>query len=369
MLRQPREVTGLLRALERWRWPVLALWSSLLALRVGHGNDWQLLRLAARNLTGRQGLHLYADTRGLQIGAPALLVVRGLDAIGSLALVQILLALSLVGVLWLGERTATALGTEPPPILTLAIGVLAAIGWTSLAGDWLHVEDAIALLCLAGGVLLLGTQRWLAAASLVGLAVAVKPWALLGVPLLLVTPRRNVARSALAVVAVPAACWLPFLVADSRTTRVTHTPFPVKTTTPVHLLHLASGVAPPWIRTTQLLVAVLLAAVVCRGRREWLADAMAAGVVGRVLLDVADYPYYWAGLVVAVAYADVVRSRWPVRTVVALAGWCLPLVGVGGDALAAIRLAVLIALIGGYLTELIRIRPAVRSTGPAAPIG
>jgi hypothetical protein len=64
MLRQPREVTGLLRALERWRWPVLAVWSSLLALRVGHGNDWQLLRLAARNLTGRQGLHLYADTRG-----------------------------------------------------------------------------------------------------------------------------------------------------------------------------------------------------------------------------------------------------------------------------------------------------------------
>jgi hypothetical protein len=339
----------------------------LLALRVGHGNDWQLLRLAARDLTGREGLHLYADTPGLQIGAPALLVVRGLDAIGSLALVHVLLALSLVGVLWLGERTAAALGHRPPAGLSLAIGVLAAIGWTSLAGDWLHVEDAIALLCLAGAVLFLASESWVAGALLVGLAIAVKPWALLGLPLLLLTPRRQLVRAVLAVAVVPVACWLPFLAADSRTTRVTHTPFPVKAATPVHLLHLASGVAPPWIRTTQLLVAVVLAAVVARRGRDWLADAVAIGVTGRLLLDVADYPYYWAGLVLAAGYADVVRARLPVRTVVALAGWCLPLLGVGGDALAAMRTAVLVGLAASYLRGNVPVQPR-RGSDNAAEI-
>ncbi|MDQ1686626.1 MAG: hypothetical protein QOC82_3363 [Frankiaceae bacterium] len=325
-------------------------------MRVGQGNDWQLLRLAARSLTGGEGLHLYADTPGLQIGAPALLLVRGLDAIGSLAVVHVLLALGLVGVLWLGERTAAALGHRPAPGLALIVGVLAAIGWTSLAGDWLHVEDAVALLCLAAAILLLANGKWLPAAALVGLAIAVKPWAVLGLPLLLVIPRRAILRPALATVAVPAACWLPFLIADPHTTRITHTPFPVKPTTPVHLLHLASGVAPGWIRTVQLLAAIALAAAVCRRRPDRLADALAAGVVGRLLLDVADYPYYWAGLVLAVAYADVAGSRLPARTILALAGWCLPLIGVHGDALAAARLVTLVALGASYLSESGRIR-------------
>jgi hypothetical protein len=343
----------------------------LLTLRVGRGNDWGLLTLAARRLTGDRGLHVYADTPGLQIGAPALLLVRGLDAIGSLALVHVLLALSFVVVIWLGERTATALGHRPRPWLTFVTGLLAAVGWTSLAGDWLHVEDAIALICLGAAALFAVSSRSVPAAAMVGLAIGIKPWAVVGLPLLLLTPRRDLVHAAGAVVVVPASFWLPFLIADSRTARITHIPFPVAPTTPVHLLHLASGLAPPWIRTAQLGFAVALAAVVCARNRERVGDAIAAGVVGRLLLDVADYRYYWAGLVLAAAFADVSRDRLPARTLIALGGWCLPIVGVGGDALAGARLVVLVVLGASYLPGLSRFvhdPTATSSRNPGATV-
>jgi hypothetical protein len=91
---------------------------------------------------------------------------------------------------------ASALSAQVWTALLVGVPVLVVTG---------HGEDVLALLLLLAAVRLAGRERWAAAGSLLGFAIASKQWALLALPALLASgPRRERSRVAVASLALPA---------------------------------------------------------------------------------------------------------------------------------------------------------------------
>jgi hypothetical protein len=274
------------------------------------GISWHYFAEGSRSLLHADGLHTYAVAPTLQIGPLALLVAGAFGAAGSwgLPLAQIAMtALALVVVRVVADHAPP--GTRHTRIL--ATGLVLAPTWTVLSVRWAHVDDVLALTLLAALVWAItrpGVRPVLAGLAVAG-ACAAKPWAVIGLPVLLALPARRERAVGIAVALTGvAAAWAPFVLADPGTLAAMHPSVGVGDTSIMWWLGYHESVLPTWDRLAQLVGAPAVALVaVLRGR--WPA-ALLVGIAVRLALDPQDLSYYAAGAVVAALVLDL----WGLRT-------------------------------------------------------
>jgi hypothetical protein len=124
--------------------------------------------------------------------------------------------------------------------------------------------------------------------------------------------------------AVGAAAWLPFVVAEPSTLGAMRPTLATSPASIIHLFGVGLDYQPVWVRPVQLfgsLVAGSLA--VWRGR--WAA-VLAVGIAVRLALDPGVFLYYSAGMVLGAIVWDLIRSRWPVPLWTFISFWSVAVV-------------------------------------------
>jgi hypothetical protein len=302
----------------RWRHPLLLALVLFQSWTSRESTDWDLLTGGAHALFGPHPLSLYATHEYLQAGPPGLVAVRAFDGLpGSIgvAVAHILLAILGWYLLFLTERWCVpgARFFSVPfmaGLRTLLVGIPVMLIWTFLAGGAPHVEDGLAFLTFVLAVRAVAGGREIRAAILVGLTAAWKPWGVVALPLLLGLPRKW--RAILIAVAIPAACWLPFLLSDPETLKQVSHGFVLQSNSTLRALGMSGSHVPSWWRGAEL-VGALAAAGLAAVRRSWMV-AFAAGCTARLLLDPAGFDYYVSGLVLATALTERLANLKPWRT-------------------------------------------------------
>jgi hypothetical protein len=362
--------------------------------------DWPMLHEGGSQLLRASALHTYVDVSGLQAGPPALFVIGLITLTGAWAttILHVLLwligaailllagrtawasdsrahavtsvddvtvqwtsvllvatlpflayvlsrsllqpvlgtafVIAVLGLVWLRHRSAdgvTGSLTMPRP---LWLALLAVGPWSTLASGWVHLDDGLAMLAMAVALHQRALGRRWSVALAVGAAIAFKPWAIAALPLVLRPgPRKAVCRELAVAMLIPALCWLPFVLAASGTLGAASHAFLLDPNSTVHWLGLHDHFAPPWLRTAQLAMILLCAFL---GSRRGPAEALAAGLIARLIFDPGIINYYTAGAVVFIAIADLIRQRPAWRTGLAIVGLWLSPFFVGG-ALSTVR--------------------------------
>jgi hypothetical protein len=308
--------------LVRWRHPLLLVAVLLQTWGNRLDTDWNMLTAGGHALFGPSALSLYQANPNLQAGPPVLVIARVLDFLPGewgVDVAHVLLALIGWALLYLAERwyVPDARFFSAPPrqgLLTLIVGLPVLLAWVALAGHVPHLEDGLALLTFVLAFQAVSQGREVCAALLAGLAAAWKPWAVVALPLLWGLPRRW--RMLALAVAVPAVCWLPFMVGDPATLSTVSHGFELQLNSTVRALGLSSTFVPSWWRGVELGGALAAAGLVAV-RRDWRM-AFAAGCTVRLLLDPAGFDYYIAGLLMATAVTERMIGLRPWRTAVLL---------------------------------------------------
>jgi hypothetical protein len=170
--------------------------------------------------------------------------------------------------------------------------------WGDVAVRTAHLDDAIALTATAVAVWALATGRPWWAAVLLGVAGAVKPWAIVFVPLLLAAPgHRRLLRPVLSA-GIVLITWAPFILAEPSTLDARKYEIINEASSALRALGVAGARTPDWVRPAQLLGGLAVVGLLVLAGR-WPA-ALMAGVAVRLLLDPAANRYYTVGLVLAV---------------------------------------------------------------------
>ena len=312
----PRQAAAAVLSLRsaRSRWLILAGWT--LAWSTIHTDraavSWRFFDLGARTLLSRGaggGLHIYATHPALQFGPIALVAAAGFRLLGDVDRIAAVLSLSGLGLFMLSVIGSTRIrGVCPTPRRLFFGGLVFLPVWTELAVHYAHIDDALALLFTLLAVRCVSRQQGFAAAILLACAVDSKPWAAAFLPVLFVLPRgRQRIGSALTWTAAVAAGWLPFVIADSRTLRVTSFAIPNTATSALRALGVSSTATPSWDRPAQILLGAALAAIAVRSGR-WPAAIFTALAV-RLLIDPGTYAYYTSGLVLAALLVDLYLTQ------------------------------------------------------------
>lgn len=295
-------------------------------------DDWLDFEYGARTLAHTShayssGLHLYVQHPEIQIGPPPLALVAAFQSLPPVVVRAVFVALmAACGVLlvWCAERiaerswTVASLtgGRERVRRLTLAAGLPFVVAWSAEVTQWEHLDDVMAIVaCALALMLVVRNGRWWAAALLVGVGVASKPWALITAPLLLGLPRVNRAPAALTAMGAAAACWAPFLLADHGTlTALGAFRLPIASTSTLSLLGFAHGaVAPDWVRPVQMVGGFLLAWWLARNGR--LSAVLLLGLLFRTVTDPQAWGYYALGPLAGSFIWELSRGRrFPVMT-------------------------------------------------------
>lgn len=304
-----------------------------------HGNigDWHFFAEISRQLTSRHGLLIYARHPDIQSGPLSLLVIRLLDALGNSAFPIAIAALGIITVAVL-ERTRPARRRSEMPFLLG--GVLFALWWPHVH-VWGHIDDAIVLTLAAVVLLLMLRDKPIPAAVVLGLMLAVKPWVVFLIPLLLwrAPPGWRRFRPAMLCLAVGAALWSPFFIASFRTLDGLRPHVEVAPDSVLHLFGFAASQVPSGLRFVQLGLALGAVAVVTL-IRDRPAGALFAGVAVRLALEPATWNYYTIGFIVGAFMWDLSISTRRLPWVTAVAFALLPpaLIFQSPDVRAALRL-------------------------------
>lgn len=329
------------------RWGLLTAWMAVWSVvhLPGRGFGWFYFVTGARLLVGHHDLGLYSDDPALQSGPLAFLavapLVSGLPPRAAQTVGITAMCLGGLAVLRLLEGLAGPGPTRNRRVLVL--GALVLPVWAEVAVHWAHPDDVLALLAAVGALRLIRAGRWEWSAAALAVAVDSKPWALVFAPLLLLAPRPRLLRAAAVGALGVLVVWAPFWVADpGGIAAAGRFRIAVSSASVIHLLGVPATTTPPWCRTAQLLLGLVLvgAAVV---RRRWSA-ALLVGVCARMLLDPATKTYYDSGLVLAAAVFDLTATTtFPLAAAGAVALVYLPSSLFPGvpDVRAAFRLAYL----------------------------
>ena len=199
----------------------------------GGGIAWDFFRSGTAALFGGPGsfhppggLDLYASNPSLQIGPLSFTVAEILRHLGpdnGIVTAEILLATAGIAVIAaiesLARRVWLELSEHPQALrLTVLVGGAAfLVSWADLAVGYLHLDDGLALILAVAALWAVIARRPVLAGACVGLAADAKPWALVFLAVLFVLPARDFWRGAVATLAVIAAAWLPFYLADPGT--------------------------------------------------------------------------------------------------------------------------------------------------------
>lgn len=271
-----------------------------------YSGDYPFFVTAYRNLTNRDGLYVYHWMPHIQSG-PVSLLAYGAASLAGLAGFPVLVALLGLVVLaivarWCRQRDRS--------LAVLGIGGLVLVlEWRSLA-TWGHLDDALVLVIVMTSLVALERRRPGVAVLLLGLALAIKPWVVMFVPLTLATEGawwRRLSGPATSV-AVGSLFWLPFVVTSPDTLDGIRPSVEVARDSIVHLV-ARDGLTsvPAALRMAQLLLGVAVVTwTVVRGR---LSCALLAGIAVRLLFEAATWPYYTAALVLGALVWDVLESR------------------------------------------------------------
>lgn len=150
--------------------------------------------------------------------------------------------------LWQTERWSVPKahsGTVPlkTGLRTLALGMPVLQVWAFLAGGAPHLEDGLTLLTFVLATRAVGQGRSTRAAIVVGLTAAWKPWGVVALPLLWGLHDKR--RALFIGLAIPAACWLPFLLADQSTLHAVSYGFPLQPNSTLRVLGLGASTFRP----------------------------------------------------------------------------------------------------------------------------
>jgi hypothetical protein len=341
--------------------------------------SWHWFEMAARLLVGdgapgegRGGLHLFESHPEFQFGPVAVVVTAVVRLVGgghAMMLARVLAAALAPVVLWTLEGLARC---EFPPAdrprirrLTLVAGVLLIPAWDLVAVRTVHIDDAIALSATVGALAMARYDRPWSSATLVGLAIGAKPWAVAFLPILLLLRRHRIQAIILAAV-LGSIVWVPFLVAAPGTVEALRDfRLAVAPRSALHLLGFDTDAAPVWLRPVQF-AATLAAATVAVARGRWPGVIFVA-MATRILLDPAVHSYHLTGLVVGAVAWDLIwcRRRWPVWTVcpvVLLATRLTALPpGIAGAIRLGLSLTIILAVLAGPDRRIDRSARPIRS--------
>ncbi len=297
-------------------WMVMISFSAVLNLVWSiHSNyTWHYVVTGTRFLFAGAGLHLYAAHPELQMGPLTFVAAAPFILLLPVGLAHVLIIAGMAGTGIVTYRLIQSMIGENwivPPFTFLAVGGLFTAVWAELSARWGHPDDAAAVLLTVAAVVLLRRQHagWMALS--LAAAVDFKPWAVAAVPLVLAAHRSTWLRSIAIIVAGVAAAWLPFFLADHQTLRALRFSIPNVADSALRVLGVHDASTPPWLRTVQLGLALLLAGLLAL-RGQW-ASVLLGVVATRMLFDPATKGYYTAGLIAATALLDLVelgRRAW-----------------------------------------------------------
>jgi hypothetical protein len=325
--------------------------------------SWHWFELAARLLVGDEppedgpgGLHLYESHPEFQFGPVAVVATALIRLVGggqAMMVARVLTAALAPVVLWTLEGLARR---EFPPAdvprirrLSLLAGLILVPAWDLVAVRTVHVDDAIALSAGVGALAMARSDRPWGSASLLGLAVGAKPWAVAFLPIVLVLRRRRTQAFVLAG-ALGSVVWVPFLAAAPGTIEALRDyRLTVARRSALHLLGLDTAAAPEWLRPAQF-VAILAVATAAVARGRWQGVIFVA-MATRILLDPAVHSYHLTGLVVGAVAWDLTwcQRRWPMWTVCSGVLLATRLTAMPDDIAGAIRLGLSLTIIVAVL--------------------
>ena len=329
----------------RTRWLVLTGWLVVFSLvhLPGRGFGWHYFVTGARLLVDHHDLHLYSDDAALQSGPLAFLAVAPLVAVlpARPAEAAGIAAMSLSGLLavWLLSGLV-----DPGPARNrrvFVLGLLVLPVWAEVAVHWAHPDDVLAMLAGLAALRLVRAGRWEWAALALALAADSKPWAVVFAPLVLAAPTGRRIRSVAVYAVAVAVAWVPFWAADPASlSSAARYRIAVSPASVIHLLGVRAAQTPPWCRTAQLVLGLVLVGVAVARRR--FAAVLLVGICARMLLDPATKTYYESSLVLAAAVWDLTAaaSVVPLLTAAAVVLVYLPAYAVPAvpDLRAALRL-------------------------------
>jgi hypothetical protein len=277
--------------------------------------DLQLFVDAARAMMGDEGLRVYAERPEIQSGPLALAAIWALDGAGDRMFPVA------VGGLFVVAFAAVLAMTEPGRrrVVVLGLGGAVALFWWRTYAFQGHLDDAAVIAIAMWALVAVRRDRRLAAAVMLGVSLAIKPWAVFLLPMTLCGPGSLWRRSMAPMVSlgIGAAIWAPFLLSSAGTMAGAK---PTVWMAPDSVWRLISGTAstmPTGLRLAQL--AICFGAVTWLALRGHVAAAPLVGIALRLLLDGGTWPYYTAGFVMAAFAWDMVesRSRLPWATIAA----------------------------------------------------
>ena len=272
-----------------------------------HTGDLTFFVDAYRGTVGDQGLRVYAERPNIQSGPIALLSIGLLVDLGEHAFPLVVSALFVVAMVALFRMDA-ARGRSP---VVLGLGGLIALAWWRTFAFQGHLDDAATIALAVTAVAAVERRRPVTAAVALGVALAVKPWALFLLPMLMRptdTWRRRVLLPCLSV-AIGTVTWAPFLLASSGTVGGVRPSVWVAPDSVYRLFSGASETMPTVLRLAQL--GACLVAVAWVTLRGHVSCALLLGISVRLLLDGGTWSYYTAGLIVGALLWDVLESEYP----------------------------------------------------------
>jgi hypothetical protein len=330
------ERNRILRALLRHRWVVLAVAAVGAALlevhTTGPSSDGPYFAAAGTRLLSSDGLHVYA-ARGLQAG-PLQVAAFGVlsRACSVLHLPEdpafaVLSAMASTALVLAGVRALRArVGLAASPTAELLTGVLA-VGWllaTEVYTSGHPAELVIPVLWIWAG-LLASEDRAAWAGVLIGLGAGFETWAVLGLPVLLLSGRVPAAARGLAAMSgVVAAVYLPFVLAGPF--RMGQAVWGVAPGSLVHALDPGLDTFPWSARLLQSLGVVAIGFLAWGASRRspstvvltvWLVPAAIA--MAKAISEPGGYDWYWLPAEVALLAGCACADGLPRRVVVATA--------------------------------------------------
>ena len=301
-------------------------------------------------------IHLYASYPGLQIGPLAFAVAQVIRSAipgqptgpyQDVLLAQLLMSAMGLVIVIIMRRVAVAirpdLADRPYFRRTfLAGGALFMVAWTELAVAYAHLDDALALTLTAVAILAaLGGHPVLTGLA-IGLAVDAKPWALIFLPVLLLTDGRSRWRSpadaarpaaaslrpwlisAACAAAAIAVAWLPFFLAEPHTVRVLHYTIGNMSDSALRAFGVTTARTPSWDRRAQVIFGCGLGGAAI-GRRRWPA-VLLLGAGARIALDPGVHGYYTPSILVGALLWDLLGRRRPLPVWTAISFFALNVV-------------------------------------------
>ena len=302
-----------------------------------YSGDYPFFVTAFRNLTNRDGLVVYHWMPNIQSGPVSLLAYGAAEVLG---VHRFPLIVALSGLVTIGVVIRWSSSCRRGPAVWAVGGVVVVLEWRSLA-TWGHLDDALVLMLVVVSLLQIDRGRPRIAVLLLGVTLAIKPWAVLFVPLTLGGrgPWYRQVVPPLVSIGIGGLFWLPFVLASPDTLDGIRPSVEIAADSIVHLvLRDRMAEVPAALRVTQLLLGMVV--VWWTVRRRHAGCALMAGIAMRLLFEAATWPYYTAGFVLGAFVWDMIesRSRAPWATLAAAALLFPPWWFAADDVRAALRL-------------------------------